>query len=84
LIPGELSSINRPPLQAREEEGVDYSLNTLGFEVSSWDAQQAGLAREDTDTTGVENTAILDQTHCAARQEEETNSYGGKSGETHG
>jgi hypothetical protein len=58
-------------VQAREEGGFDYSLNTLGFEVSSWDAQQAGLVREDIscsdndtgdiDTTEVEDTAILDQ-----------------------
>ena len=66
MIPGELSSINTRPLLTEEKGKLDYSLNILGLEVSSWNAQQAGLHTEDvrtknkTEIITEDNTVTLD------------------------
>ena len=68
VAPEDLGSTmnNHTPLTEKE-----YPLHLIGFEVSIWDAQQAGLSKGDTrigndskdntDTNAKENTVVLDQ-----------------------
>ena len=72
IIPAELGSIIRHLYLTKEEENkaetiIPCSLNLIGFKVSSWDVQQAGLAKgevqidDDMDIITGNGMAILDQ-----------------------